>query len=81
MLSKKYNFKIIEDASHAIGSKYRGDYIGNCRYSDIAIFSFHPVKIITSGEGGMCLTNSKKIYKDLLLYDHMELLKINNNFK
>ena len=46
-LSKKYNFKIIEDASHAIGGKYKGESIGNCKYSDITVFSFHPVKIIT----------------------------------
>jgi len=57
-LSKKYGFKIIEDASHAIGGKYQGGMIGNCKYSDITIFSFHPVKIITSGEGGMALTNN-----------------------
>lgn len=57
LLSKKYGFHIIEDASHAIGGKYRGERIGNCRYSNITIFSFHPVKIITTGEGGMALTN------------------------
>lgn len=57
-LAQRYGFKVIEDASHAIGGKYRGDAIGNCRYSDIAIFSFHPVKIITTGEGGMALTNN-----------------------
>lgn len=56
-LSKIYGFKIIEDASHAIGGKYLNEPIGNCRYSDITVFSFHPVKIITTGEGGMCLTN------------------------
>ncbi len=56
-LSRKYGFKIIEDASHAIGGRYKGEPIGNGRYSDITIFSFHPVKIITSGEGGMALTN------------------------
>ena len=61
-LKKKYDFKIIEDASHATGSKYKNNYIGNCKYSDIAIFSFHPVKIITTGEGGALLTNNKKIY-------------------
>ena len=60
-LSQKYGFKIIEDASHAIGGKYKEQYIGNCKYSDITIFSFHPVKIITSGEGGMGLTNSATI--------------------
>jgi UDP-4-amino-4,6-dideoxy-N-acetyl-beta-L-altrosamine transaminase len=57
-LSIGYDFKIIEDASHAIGGKYRGEWIGNCHYSDITVFSFHPVKIITTAEGGMCLTNS-----------------------
>ena len=56
-LSQKYGFKIIEDASHAVGGKYKGEPIGNCRYSDITVFSFHPVKIITTGEGGMALTN------------------------
>lgn len=56
-LGQEYGFRIIEDASHAIGARYRGDPIGNCRYSDIAVFSFHPVKIITTGEGGMAVTN------------------------
>jgi len=60
-LSKKYGFRIIEDASHAIGGKYKGEPIGNCRYSDITIFSFHPVKIITTGEGGIAVTNNPKI--------------------
>jgi len=61
LLSKKYGFRIIEDASHAIGGKYKGSPIGNCLYSDITVFSFHPVKIITSGEGGMCMTNDPEI--------------------
>ena len=56
-LSLKYRFKIIEDASHAIGGRYKNEPIGNCRYSDITVFSFHPVKIITTGEGGMAVTN------------------------
>ena len=56
-LSREYGFKIIEDASHAIGGSYLGQTIGNCRYSDVTIFSFHPVKIITTAEGGMALTN------------------------
>lgn len=60
-LSKRYGFKIIEDASHAVGGRYRGEPIGNCRYSDICIFSFHPVKIITTAEGGMALTNSESL--------------------
>lgn len=66
-LSQKYGFKIIEDASHAIGGKYRGEPIGNCRYSDITVFSFHPVKIITTGEGGMALTNNAILAKYMLL--------------
>ncbi len=61
-LSKKFGFKIIEDASHAIGGKYKGRPIGNCQFSDITVFSFHPVKIITSGEGGMAVTNNEKYY-------------------
>ena len=60
-LSKKYNFKIIEDASHAIGSSYKKIKVGSCRYSDITVFSFHPVKIITTAEGGMALTNNREV--------------------
>lgn len=60
-LSKRYGFKIIEDASHAIGANYLGENVGNCRYSDITVFSFHPVKIITTAEGGMALTNDNKL--------------------
>lgn len=68
-LSQQYGFKIIEDASHAIGGKYKNDPIGNCRYSDITVFSFHPVKIITTAEGGMAVTN------DAALAKHMRLLR------
>ena len=60
-LSKLYGFKIIEDASHAIGATYKGQPVGNCQYSDITVFSFHPVKIITTCEGGMCLTNDPHV--------------------
>lgn len=60
-LSQKYGFKIIEDASHAIGGKYKNKAIGGCQYSDITVFSFHPVKIITTGEGGMCLTQDSEL--------------------
>jgi UDP-4-amino-4,6-dideoxy-N-acetyl-beta-L-altrosamine transaminase len=56
-LSRQYGFRIVEDASHAIGGRYQGELIGSCQYSDITVFSFHPVKIITTGEGGMALTN------------------------
>ena len=55
-LAERYGFRLIEDASHAIGGRYRGEPIGNCCYADITVFSFHPVKIITTGEGGMALT-------------------------
>lgn len=70
-LGQKYGFRIIEDASHAIGGKYKGEPIGNCRYSDITVFSFHPVKIITTAEGGMALTNSHELATRLgLLRSH-----------
>ena len=68
-LSRRYGFRIIEDASHAVGGRYRGGAIGNCRYSDITVFSFHPVKIITTGEGGLATTN------DPALAARMELLR------
>ena len=64
-LSKRFGFYVIEDASHAIGGKYLGEYIGNCRYSDITVFSFHPVKIITTAEGGMVLTKDSKLFKKM----------------
>jgi UDP-4-amino-4,6-dideoxy-N-acetyl-beta-L-altrosamine transaminase len=66
-LSLKYGFMIIEDASHAIGAKYKGEPIGNCRYSNITVFSFHPVKIITTAEGGMALTNDELLAKKMAL--------------
>lgn len=56
-LSKEFGFKIIEDASHALGSTFRGDPTGSCKFSDITVFSFHAVKMITTGEGGACVTN------------------------
>lgn len=67
-LSKIYGFKILEDASHAIGAKYYNHSIGNCKYSDITVFSFHPVKIITTAEGGAALTNDKKLHERLELF-------------
>lgn len=60
-LAQQYDFKVIEDASHAIGGSYQNHKVGSCQYSDISIFSFHPVKIITSGEGGMAVTNDKTL--------------------
>jgi UDP-4-amino-4,6-dideoxy-N-acetyl-beta-L-altrosamine transaminase len=75
-LSKKYKFKIIEDASHALGS-YHGNYkVGSCKYSDLTVFSFHPVKIITTGEGGAVLSNNKKIFQKLT---YMQSSGINKN--
>jgi len=68
VLSKEYGFKIIEDAAHAIGAKYQGKLIGCCQYSDITVFSFHPVKIITTGEGGCALTNDKSLADRMILY-------------
>jgi UDP-4-amino-4,6-dideoxy-N-acetyl-beta-L-altrosamine transaminase len=67
-LGQKYGFRIIEDASHAIGGNYRNKKIGSCQYSDITVFSFHPVKIITTGEGGMCLTNDPQLAISLNRY-------------
>ena len=67
-LKKKYNFYIIEDSCHALGGKYNNFKVGSCKYSDISTFSFHPVKPITTAEGGMITTNDKKIYQKLLLY-------------
>lgn len=67
-LAQKYQFKVIEDASHAIGGKYQNEFVGNCRYSDITVFSFHPVKIITTAEGGMALTNGAALAEKMNLY-------------
>jgi UDP-4-amino-4,6-dideoxy-N-acetyl-beta-L-altrosamine transaminase len=67
-LSQEYGFKIIEDASHAIGGKYLEKSIGGCQYSDITVFSFHPVKIITTAEGGLATTNSKELADKMRLF-------------
>jgi UDP-4-amino-4,6-dideoxy-N-acetyl-beta-L-altrosamine transaminase len=70
-LAKDYGFKVIEDASHAIGGKYQGEFIGNSRYSDITVFSFHPVKIVTTAEGGMTVTNDDGLAEKMnLLRSH-----------
>lgn len=70
-LAEEYGFKIIEDASHAIGARYRDEHIGNSRYSDITVFSFHPVKIITTAEGGMAVTNNQQLAERIdLLRSH-----------
>ncbi|MCI5104187.1 MAG: UDP-4-amino-4,6-dideoxy-N-acetyl-beta-L-altrosamine transaminase [Algiphilus sp.] len=66
-LADRYGFHIVEDASHAIGGRYRDEPVGNCRYSDITVFSFHPVKIITTGEGGLAVTNSEALAERMAL--------------
>jgi UDP-4-amino-4,6-dideoxy-N-acetyl-beta-L-altrosamine transaminase len=65
-LAQQCGFTVLEDASHAIGGLYQGKAIGSCRFSDMAVFSFHPVKIITTGEGGMVLTNRADLYETLI---------------
>jgi UDP-4-amino-4,6-dideoxy-N-acetyl-beta-L-altrosamine transaminase len=67
-LSQQYGFKVVEDASHAIGGRYRDGAIGNCEYSDITVFSFHPVKIVTTAEGGMALTNNPALAEQMTLF-------------
>jgi UDP-4-amino-4,6-dideoxy-N-acetyl-beta-L-altrosamine transaminase len=66
-LSVRYGFRVVEDASHAIGARYRGNAVGGCTYSDITVFSFHPVKIITTGEGGLALTNDRTLARRMAL--------------
>lgn len=66
-LGERYGFRIIEDASHAIGGRFRNEPVGNCHYSDITVFSFHPVKIITTGEGGMAVTNDPHLARTMQL--------------
>jgi dTDP-4-amino-4,6-dideoxygalactose transaminase len=65
-IAKKHKLIVIEDACHALGAKYKNNKIGSCKYSDMCVFSFHPVKPITTGEGGAVLTNNKKYYQKLL---------------
>lgn len=67
-LAQRYGFKVVEDASHAIGGQYRDQPIGNCAYSDVTVFSFHPVKIITTAEGGVALTNDDSLAQKMALY-------------
>ncbi len=81
MLSKKYGFKIIEDASHSLGAKHRNQKVGNCKWSDIVIFSFHPVKMITTAEGGAALTNKKEIYLKLKQYSAHGIIRDKSRMK
>ena len=80
-LSKIYSFKIVEDASHGIGSQYRSGMTGDCRYSDACIFSFHPVKLMTTGEGGIVTTNCKSTYHQLNKYRSHGITKAEKEFK
>lgn len=66
-LADRYGFRIVEDAAHAIGARYRGEPVGNCRYADISVFSFHPVKIVTTGEGGAATTGNAELAEKMRL--------------
>jgi len=80
-LSQKYGFNIIEDAAHAIGAKYKEGFVGNSKFSDITIFSFHPVKIITTGEGGVAMTNSSMLTEKMILLRSHGITKDNCKMK
>ncbi len=78
-LSKIYKFKILEDASHALGGKYKNKPIGNGKYADISVFSFHPVKMITTGEGGIAVTNKNELFKKLSLLRSHGIVRSKSN--
>ncbi len=80
-LSKKYSFSIIEDASHAIGGKYENQSVGNCKYSAITVFSFHPVKIITTGEGGLLTTNKNDLAEKIRMLRSHGIVRDKNKFQ
>ena len=79
-IAKKHNLIIIEDACHALGAKYQDTMIGDCKYSTMAIFSFHPVKHITTGEGGMITTNSEETYNKLITLRNHGIVKYDSKF-
>ena len=79
-LSKEYGFSVIEDASHAIGGNYNDFQIGSCKYSDITVFSFHPVKIVTTGEGGAAVTNNEELFNKIKILRSHGITKNKNNF-
>jgi len=74
-LSKQYGFSIIEDASHSLGAKRNGEKVGSCKWSDISVFSFHPVKIITTGEGGMAMTNNSILASKMKIFRNHGIVK------
>ena len=79
-LSKKYKFKIIEDASHSLGAKYKKENVGSCKWSNITVFSLHPVKIITSGEGGIATTNDRNLYNKMQMFKNHGITKNKKSF-
>jgi len=79
-IADKYALFVIEDACHALGAKYKDSKIGCCKYSDMTVFSFHPVKHITTGEGGAVLTNNKVFYEKLLMFRNHGITKNNKKF-
>ena len=80
-LSKKFKFKVLEDASHSIGARHYGEKVGSCRWSHITVFSFHPVKIITTGEGGIATTNSSAYEKKMRIFRDNGIKRFKNNWK
>lgn len=80
-IAKRNKLYIVEDAAHAIGSEYKNEIVGSCTYSDMAIFSFHPVKTISTGEGGAISTNSKEYYEKLLMLRSHGMTKSIDNFQ
>ena len=80
-LAKKFNFKILEDASHSLGAYYKKEPVGSCKWSDITVFSFHPVKIITTAEGGVATTSDKKLYNKLKMLANHGITKEKRFFK
>ena len=79
-LSRKYNFRIIEDASHALGGLYEQEPVGSCKYSDVTVFSFHPVKMITTGEGRMVTTNDINIANKIKTLRSHGITKLEKDF-
>jgi len=80
-MAEKHGLKLIDDASHALGAEYKGKKIGSCEFCDITIFSFHPVKPITTAEGGAALTNDKAVYKKLLMFRNHGITKEAKDFE
>lgn len=79
-IADKHNLKVIEDACHALGARYKNEKVGNCRYSDMVVFSFHPVKHITTGEGGAVLTGKEDLYEKLLMFRNHGVTKDEKKF-